>query len=133
MNENENTHLRHISIKDFKSIKRVDLEMKPINILIGSNGSDKTNFISAFNFLRNLSVETIQQISDEVGVNKSQLVCCSAFRCSPTRFTNLTIKKTPKMVLSRCEWAHDDYSLNVENLLQMEQELEQQDLLGGYQ
>ncbi len=46
------------------------------------------------------------------------------------RFSNLTIKKIPKMVLSRCEWAHDDYSLNVENLPQAEREPVQQDLLG---
>jgi adenine-specific DNA-methyltransferase len=29
---------------------------------------------------------------------------------------NLTLKKIPKMVLNKCEWAHDDYSLNVKNL-----------------
>lgn len=32
------------------------------------------------------------------------------------RFPNLSLKKIPKMVLSRCEWGHDDYSLNVANL-----------------
>lgn len=26
------------------------------------------------------------------------------------------MKKIPKMVLARCEWGHDDYSLNVANL-----------------
>jgi len=26
---------------------------------------------------------------------------------------NLTVKKIPKQVLSRCEWGHDDYSLKV--------------------
>jgi adenine-specific DNA-methyltransferase len=26
------------------------------------------------------------------------------------------LKKIPKVVLSRCEWGHDDYSLNVQNL-----------------
>lgn len=30
--------------------------------------------------------------------------------------TYLTLKKIPKMVLARCEWGHDDYSLNVVNL-----------------
>ena len=29
---------------------------------------------------------------------------------------NLTLKKIPKMVLARCEWGHDDYSLEVSNL-----------------
>jgi len=32
------------------------------------------------------------------------------------RWPNLTLKKIPKMVLARCEWGHDDYSLNVANL-----------------
>jgi adenine-specific DNA-methyltransferase len=32
------------------------------------------------------------------------------------RWPNLTLKKIPRMVLARCEWGHDDYSLNVANL-----------------
>ena len=46
------------------------------------------------------------------------LVCCSAFRGDANRYPNLTVKKIPKMVLQKCEWGHDDYSLNVENLPQ---------------
>lgn len=63
-----------------------------------------------------LSVEQLQALSEEVGEDCSVLVCCSAFRCKADRFANLTLKKIPKMVLSRCEYGHDDYSLNVENL-----------------
>lgn len=63
-----------------------------------------------------LSVEQLQALSEEVGEDRTLLVCCSAFRCNADRFPNLTLKKIPKMVLSRCEWGHDDYSLNVENL-----------------
>jgi len=33
-----------------------------------------------------------------------------------SQFSNLTIKKIPKMVLNRCEWGRDDYSLEVKNL-----------------
>ena len=44
------------------------------------------------------------------------LVCCAAFRGDAGRWPNLTIKKIPKMVLQKCEWGHDDYSLNVANL-----------------
>jgi len=69
----------------------------------------------------NLSVAQLQELSDEVGGDQSLLVCCTAFRCKVDRFSNLTLKKIPKMVLSRCEWAHDDYSLSIENLPQMEQ------------
>ncbi|MDQ6967992.1 MAG: site-specific DNA-methyltransferase [Mariprofundaceae bacterium] len=77
---------------------------------------------------QNLSVEKLEQISEEVGNDRTLLVCCGAFRCKADRFDNLTIKKIPKMVLSRCEWAHDDYSLNVENLPMAQKDAEQVDL-----
>ena len=48
-------HLKHIILKNFKSIKSLNLEMRPINILIGANGSGKSNFISVFTFLSQLS------------------------------------------------------------------------------
>lgn len=44
------------------------------------------------------------------------LVLCLALRGNVKRFSNLTVKKIPKQVLSRCEWGHDDYSLQIENL-----------------
>ena len=69
---------------------------------------------------QSLTPEQLQALSDEVaGYTKggaTLLVCCSAFRGDANRYPNLTVKKIPKMVLSRCEWGHDDYSLNVENL-----------------
>jgi adenine-specific DNA-methyltransferase len=63
-----------------------------------------------------LNADQLQALSDEVGEGRSLLVCCAAYRGSADRFPNLTLKKIPKMVLSKCEWGHDDYSLNVENL-----------------
>jgi adenine-specific DNA-methyltransferase len=56
-----------------------------------------------------------------VGSDRSLLVCCSALHGvtaakAAERWPNLTLKKIPKMVLARCEWGHDDYSLNVANL-----------------
>ena len=43
--------LKHITIKGYKSIKELDLDLSPINVLIGANGSGKSNFISFFKFL----------------------------------------------------------------------------------
>ena len=63
-----------------------------------------------------LNTDQLQALSDEVGENRSLLVCCAAYRGDADRFRNLTLKKIPKMVLSKCEWGHDDYSLNVQNL-----------------
>ena len=63
-----------------------------------------------------LTHEQLQQLSDEVGPERTLLVLCTAFRAKADAYSNLTVKKIPRQVLSRCEWGHDDYSLQVENL-----------------
>lgn len=76
--------------------------------------STETDFI--YVTTQTLNADQLQALSDEVGEGRSLLVCCAAYRGSAERFANLTLKKIPKMVLSKCEWGHDDYSLNIENL-----------------
>jgi adenine-specific DNA-methyltransferase len=63
-----------------------------------------------------LTHEQLAHLSDEVGDSRSLLVCCGAFRGSADQYPNMTIRKIPKSVLSRCEWGRDDYSLTVNNL-----------------
>jgi predicted ATPase len=44
--------IKSFSIQGYKSIKEIkNFEPRPINILIGSNGAGKSNFISFFTFL----------------------------------------------------------------------------------
>ena len=64
----------------------------------------------------NLKHAQLQQLSDEVGSTRTLLVVCTSFRGSKEGYPNLTVKKIPKAVLTRCEWGKDDYSLRVENL-----------------
>jgi adenine-specific DNA-methyltransferase len=75
-----------------------------------------------------LTHDQLQQLSDEVGTERTLLVLCTAFRARADQFPNLTVKKIPKAVLSRCEYGHDDYSLQVENLPQAPPERGQQGL-----
>jgi adenine-specific DNA-methyltransferase len=63
-----------------------------------------------------LSREQLAALSEDVGPDRTLLVCCSAFRCRADAFANLTIKKIPNAVLNRCEWGRDDYSLSVASL-----------------
>ena len=64
-----------------------------------------------------LTREQIQKLSDEVGEGRSLLVMCGAFRVKNLdAFPNLTVKKIPNAVLSRCEWGRDDYSLEIKSL-----------------
>ncbi|MBO1066658.1 MULTISPECIES: site-specific DNA-methyltransferase [Nostocales] len=74
---------------------------------------------------QNLSHEQLSQLADEVGQERTLLVLCSAFRSKVDIFPNLTIKKIPQQILSRCEWGHDDYSLKTENLPKTPPKIEQ--------
>lgn len=65
-----------------------------------------------------LTHEQLQQLNDEVGHGRTLLVLCTAFRARANAYENLTVRKIPRQVLARCEWGHDDYSLQVENLPQ---------------
>lgn len=76
--------------------------------------STETDFI--YVTTQSLTREQLAQISDEVGENQSLLICCGAFRCRADAFSNLTIKKIPKAVLRKCEYGHDDYSLEIREL-----------------
>jgi predicted ATPase len=44
--------LEKIEITNFKSIKEQSLELRPLNIMIGGNGSGKSNLIQAFRLLK---------------------------------------------------------------------------------
>ena len=48
------------------------------------------------------------------------MILCAAFRGNSDHWPNLTVRKIPNHIRSRCEWGHDDYSLNVANLPQAE-------------
>ena len=63
-----------------------------------------------------LTNDQLQHLSDEVGSENTLLVLCTSYSGDTDNYQNLTIRKIPNHVLSRCEWGHDDYSLKVENL-----------------
>jgi len=63
-----------------------------------------------------LTQRQLHAISEEVGPDRSLLICCSAFRCAPDQWPNLTLKKIPNAVKERCEWGRDDYSLAISSL-----------------
>ena len=52
--------INSIEIEGYKSIKKTILELKSINLLIGSNGSGKSNFISFFEFLNQLYEQKLE-------------------------------------------------------------------------
>jgi adenine-specific DNA-methyltransferase len=78
--------------------------------------STETDFI--YVTTQTITRDHLAALSEEVGKKRSLLICCAAFRGKADAFPNLTLKKIPLAVLHKCEWGHDDYSLNVANLPQ---------------
>ncbi len=62
--------MNYIDIKGYKSIKDVHIELKPINILIGANGSGKSNFLSFFDFLNALFERKLNSFASARGIDK---------------------------------------------------------------
>jgi adenine-specific DNA-methyltransferase len=77
--------------------------------------SSEQDFI--FTTTQFVTVEMLDAISDEMQEGESLLICSRSFQkeCKG-KYPNITIKKIPLMLLGRCEFDHDDYSMNIVNL-----------------
>ena len=87
--------------------------------------SSETDFI--YVTTQSLTYDQLAAIAEEVGDERTLLVCCKAFHASADAFPNLTIRKIPQAVLRKCEWGKDDYSLHVANLPEAPREPDEPD------
>jgi len=76
--------------------------------------STDTDFI--YVTTQTLTHEQLAAISEEVGDERTLLICCAAFRGNPDAFPNLTVKKIPKAVLHKCQWDWNEYEERVKKL-----------------
>ena len=53
--------LRSIRVEGFRSLRLVELEVRPINVLIGANGSGKTNLLDVFSMLAAIRQGTLRR------------------------------------------------------------------------
>ena len=61
-----------------------------------------------------VTVKTLDKIKEEMQEDDNLLICCKAFSAAcKRRFDNITIKKIPQILLGRCEFGKEDYSLNI--------------------
>jgi len=65
--------LQRLTLNGFKSIKAMDLELHPLNILIGANGAGKSNLISFFKMLNEMMAGRFQQYIGTSGRTQSLL------------------------------------------------------------
>lgn len=70
-----------------------------------------------------ITAEMLETIHDQLGEDESLLICCTKFQpeCR-NKFSNITIKKIPKVLLDTCEFDHDDYSLHIVSVPEIDDE-----------
>ena len=58
---NRNT-LDRITLKGFKSIREMVLDLRPLNVLIGANGAGKSNLVSFFKMINEMMGGTVAAV-----------------------------------------------------------------------
>ncbi len=121
--------LKNIVIEGFKSIKELDLELRPLNVMIGANGAGKSNLVSFFKMLNEMMGERLRHFIATSGRAQSLL--------------HYGPKKTPQITASLVfdvDNGEDTYVLRlfhaaVDTLIFAEERLEfrQTDWVGGPQ
>ena len=59
--------IEYLQIQGYKSIQNLEIELRPINVLIGANGAGKSNLISFFKLLKSISNQQLQRFVLEEG------------------------------------------------------------------
>ena len=59
--------IKWIKIRDFKSIREIELELDPVTVLVGRSGTGKSNLVQAIRFLRNFLLNPDEAIQYEFG------------------------------------------------------------------
>jgi len=62
--------IKKIRVKNFKSFKDLELNIGKVNILIGANGSGKSNFVQIFRFLRDIVKDGLEKAISIQGETK---------------------------------------------------------------
>lgn len=90
--------------------------------------SSESDFI--FTTTQFLTVETLDSIHDDMQEGEKILICCKAFQkeCK-NKYPNISLKKIPQMLLDRCEFGKDDYSLNIVNMPKDDTELDEEEII----
>ena len=62
-----------IEVDGFRRLRSVKLKLKPLNVLIGANGSGKTSLLDVFSLLAASASGTLAKTMSELGGMKSNL------------------------------------------------------------
>ncbi|MEI8120439.1 MAG: site-specific DNA-methyltransferase [bacterium] len=78
------------------------------------NSSEKDFIFTTTAFVQAAFIDSIHE---EMAKDEHLLICCKKYSSAcKGRYPNIEIKKIPSMLLGRCEFGRDDYSLNIVNM-----------------
>lgn len=79
-----------------------------------------------------VSGEMLDKLHNELAIDETLLICATSFaKGLETRYSNIKLRKIPLMLLGRCEFAKDDYSLNIINLPTVDDDSEDDEIIEG--
>lgn len=85
--------------------------------------TEKDFIFTTTNFM---TIELLDKIHEQMQEDESLLICSKSFSKEvEDRYSNITIKKIPMMLLGRCEFGKEDYSLNIVNVPTIEDDDEE--------
>ncbi len=96
--------LRRVILKGFKSIKSMDLELRPLNVLIGANGAGKSNLVSFFKMLNEMMAGRLQQYI--AGAGRAQSILYYGPKQTPALVAALQIEIGNEVVTYYARLSH---------------------------
>ena len=64
-----------------------------------------------------VTMKLLDKLHEDLQEGESLLICCRSFSSAcENHYPNIEIKKIPQMLLGRCEFGKEDYSLNIVNV-----------------
>lgn len=72
-----------------------------------------------------VTLEYLDLIHQEMAENESLLICCKAFQDgADQRYENINVKKIPQVLLDKCDFGVESYSLNIVGLPEIDEEVD---------
>ncbi|MDO8274375.1 MAG: AAA family ATPase, partial [Serpentinimonas sp.] len=63
----DSTFIRRVILRNYKSIARCDITLRPLSYLVGQNGAGKSNFLDALHFVRDALTGSLDNALSERG------------------------------------------------------------------
>jgi adenine-specific DNA-methyltransferase len=72
-----------------------------------------------------VTLEYLDLIHQEMAGDESLLICCKAFQDgADQRYENINVKKIPQVLLNKCDFGVESYSLNIVGLPEIDEEVD---------